>query len=307
MLKIIFIPVLLFLYSSVKAQDSIPLQQVSSKKVWLIAGANVALWTGSFIALNKAWYADYPKSKFHFFNDNSEWNQMDKIGHAWTAYRISRLSAGAWRWTGLSDKKSAWIGGISGVAYQSIIEIQDGFSDEWGFSWGDMTANVIGSAAFTVQALTWKEQRLQIKLSNNPYQYPDDLIERRDQLFGKSLPERMLKDYNSQTYWISANLESFFPKTKLPAWLNFSAGYASELMLGGHENKWIDKIGVPHDRTDIPRVRRFFIAPDLEFVKIKTRSKLLRTVFLLINGMKLPAPALELNSKGRIKLHGIYF
>lgn len=284
-----------------------PIQPVSHKKVWLVAGANVALWTGSFIALNKAWYADYPRSKFHFFNDNSEWNQMDKAGHVWTAYRISRLSAGMWRWTGLPDKKAALIGGISGIAYQSIIEIQDGFSSEWGFSWGDMTANIIGSAGFTVQALTWGEQRIQIKLSNNPYKYPDDLIERRNQLFGKSFPERMLKDYNSQTYWISANLKSFFPKTNLPPWLNVSAGYASELMLGGHENKWIDKMGVPHDRTDIPRVRRFFIAPDLEFAKIKTKSKLLHTIFLLINGIKIPAPALELNSKGRLKLHGIYF
>ena len=300
--------ILLLSYSfSVCAQDSIPLHASSKNRLWLVTGANVAAWTGSFIALNQAWYKGYPRSKFHFFNDNKEWNQMDKIGHAWTAYRISRLSAGMWKWAGLPDKKSAWIGGISGIAYQSIIEIQDGFSSEWGFSWGDMTANMIGSATFTAQALTWKEQRIQIKLSNSPYNYPSDLRERRDQLFGKSFLTRMLKDYNSQAYWISANLRSFFPKTNLPSWLNVSAGYASDLMLGGIENKWIDKMGMPHDRTDIPRIRRFFIAPDLEFAKIKTKSKLLHIVFMLINGMKLPAPALEFNSKGKFRLHGIYF
>lgn len=307
MSKIPLILVLFLLSFSVQAQDSFQARPPSDKKVWLVAGANVALWTGSFIALNRAWYEGYPKSKFHFFNDNGEWNQMDKAGHIWTAYRISRLSAGMWKWAGLPDKESVLIGGISGIAYQSIIEIQDGFSGKWGFSWGDMTANIIGAGAFTVQALTWKEQRLQIKLSNNPYKYPDDLIARRNQLFGRSFPERMLKDYNSQTYWISANLKSFLPKTNLPPWLNISAGYASDLMLGGYENKWIDRMGVLHDRTDVPRIRRFFIAPDLEFAKIKTKSKLLHAFFLLINGLKLPAPALELNSKGKLKLHGVYF
>ncbi|WP_315815813.1 DUF2279 domain-containing protein [Paraflavitalea speifideaquila] len=91
---------------------------------------------GSYIALNKAWYADYPKESFHFFNDNGEWLQMDKAGHVWTAYQMSRVSGALWKWAGLSAAKSAWLGGISGVAYQSIIEIQDGFSSEWGFSWG---------------------------------------------------------------------------------------------------------------------------------------------------------------------------
>jgi hypothetical protein len=38
-------------------------------KVWVVASAQSALWAGSFVALNKAWYADYPKQSFHFFND----------------------------------------------------------------------------------------------------------------------------------------------------------------------------------------------------------------------------------------------
>ncbi len=36
-----------------------------------------------------------------------------------------------------------------------------------------------------------------------------DLKSRRNELFGKSFAERILKDYNSQTYWISANISSF--------------------------------------------------------------------------------------------------
>jgi uncharacterized protein YfiM (DUF2279 family) len=276
-------------------------------RLWWVAGAHAAFWTGSYIALNKSWYASYPRSSFHFFNDNSEWEQMDKIGHVWTSYNVGRASVEMWKWTGLSRKRSVIYGGLSAIAYQSIIEIQDGFSAEWGFSWGDMTANVIGAAAYISQELGWKDQRIQIKMSYWPYNYPPDLIGRRNQLFGKSLAERTLKDYNSQTYWISANLKSFFKASKLPAWLNVSLGYSADGMLGGTENKWTDKQGNYFNRTDIPRVRRFFIAPDIDLTKIKTKSKLLKTIFFTLNILKIPAPAIELDSKGRFVGHLLYY
>lgn len=49
------------------------------KKTVYIAEAS-AIGAG-LIGLNQMWYADYPQSKFHFYNDNSEWMQMDKVGH----------------------------------------------------------------------------------------------------------------------------------------------------------------------------------------------------------------------------------
>jgi hypothetical protein len=304
--KILFILCLgtLFLHPSGIAQDS----TVNKKRLWLVAGAHAAFWAGSYVALDKAWYADYPKEKFHFFNDNREWNQMDKAGHLWTTYQVSRVSAGLWRWTGLNRNKSAWLGGISGIAYQSIIEIQDGFSSEWGFSPVDMAINVLGAGLFVGQELGWQEQRISLKLSYWPYDYnTPELHARRDQLFGNSFAERLLKEYNSQTIWLSANLHSFMPKSGLPKWLNVAVGYSNDGLLGGRENKWTDVEGNEIDRTDIPRVRQFFIAPDIDFTKIKTNSKFLKTVFSLLNCLKFPAPALELNSKGKFKAHAIYY
>lgn len=283
-----------------------PVQHPNRK--WLVAGVHAALWGGSYIALNKAWYADYPKESFHFFNDNREWSQMDKAGHVWTAYQMSRFSGALWQWAGLNPKKSAWLGGISGVAYQSIIEIQDGFSSEWGFSWGDMAANVTGSALYVAQELLWQEQRLQVKMSYWPYDYNSpELTARRDQLFGKSIPERMLKDYNSQTYWLSANIYSFMPDSRLPKWLNLAVGYAAKGMLGGYDNKWVDKAGVAHNRNDIVRCRHFYLSPDIDLTKIKTKSKFLRSAFFVLNMIKIPAPALELSSSGKFRGHLIHF
>lgn len=212
-----------------------------------------------------------------------------------------------WSWAGLDRKKAVLYGAVSGIAYQSIIEIQDGFSAEWGFSAGDMGANLLGAAMFVAQELTWEEKRIRLKLSFSNHEYPDDVKTRYNQMFGNTFAERYLKDYNSQTYWISVNPRSFMRNSKFPAWLNIAAGYSSDLMLGGRENTWTDKQGVFFDRRDLPRTRRYYLSPDIDFTRIPTRSKFLKSVFLLMGGIKLPAPTLELNSKGNLKGHLIYF
>ncbi|HVZ98292.1 MAG TPA: hypothetical protein VG847_15520, partial [Chitinophagaceae bacterium] len=33
------------------------------------------------LGLQYLWYKKFPHSRFHFFNDNNEWLNMDKIGH----------------------------------------------------------------------------------------------------------------------------------------------------------------------------------------------------------------------------------
>lgn len=292
----------------INSSNTVAARVVSPSRLWLVAGSHAALWTGSFIALNKAWYDGYEKTGFHFFNDNKEWQQMDKAGHIWTAYQMARHSTELWHWTGLTRKKSAWLGGLSAMAFQSMIELQDGYSAEWGFSWGDMAANATGAAAYVAQELGWKEQRIQIKLGFSPYDYHSpDLKTRRNQLFGKPFYERLLKDYNSQTYWVSANLHSFAPDSFWPKWFNMAAGYNARGMLGGEENRWTGKDGIEHNYPQIERTRHYFLSPDIDLTRIRTNKKWLRTLFFVASMIKIPAPALELNSKGKLKAHALYW
>ncbi|MBA4167261.1 MAG: DUF2279 domain-containing protein [Chitinophagaceae bacterium] len=289
------------------AQKDTSFSRANKNRLWITTAANTTFWTGSYIALNKAWYADYPRSAFHFFNDNEEWNQMDKAGHAWTTYTLSRASGKMWKWAGVNDNSAAILGGASGLIYQSIIEVQDGFSSEWGFSWGDMAANAFGSGLFIAQQLAWKEQRIMLKLGYTPYHYPADLLARRNNLFGSSLPERVLKDYNSQTYWASVNVAGFLPDTNFPQWLNIAFGYGSDGMMGARSNIWTDSEGKTHDYSSVSRTRRFYLSPDIDLTRIKTKSKLLRSAFFILNIIKIPAPAIELNSKGKLIAHSIKF
>ncbi len=285
-----------------------PSDTFDKHRTLLVAGSWATIYTASVIGLSTVWYTDYEKTSFHFFNDNGEWLQMDKAGHIYSAYFQSVLTTNALQWTGTSKNKSAIYGAATGFAFQSTLEIFDGFSAEWGASTGDILANAIGSGISLSQFLLWNEQRIQIKFSAHNVSYTDDLKSRTEDLYGTSFAENILKDYNGQTYWLSVNPASFIKKenSKFPKWLNIAAGYGANGMLGGFNNVW-EQNGETVDRSDVPRVRQFYLSPDIDFTKIKTKSATLKTVFTLLNFIKFPAPALEINSKGVLKFHALYF
>ncbi len=266
---------------------------------YLVASASVIGYGGSLVSLSNEWYSRYPQSSFHFFNDNDEWLQMDKAGHAFSAYTTGKINMEALRWAGMQKRKSMWLGALSGTAYMTIIEILDGFSTEWGFSIGDMCANLFGSGALISQELAWGEQRIQIKFSFHRVEYGDALNARADELFGRRTSQRVLKDYNGQTYWASANIRSFFKKSRVPSWLNVAFGYGADGMLGGTVNLVKDANGnIIFDRRDIPRYRQWYIAPDIDLTRIRTKSKVLKTAFFLLNSFKFPTPSIGFSNKG---------
>lgn len=302
----------LFSFVQLQAQDSLPQTKTTTPttngRKWVVGGATIAGYGGSFVFLNTAWYQDYPRSPFHFFDDNGEWQQVDKIGHAWTAYQASRVTSALWRWAGASPKQAIWLGTGTSLLYMLSIEYLDGRSAEWGWSWGDAGADIFGAALFSTQEWAWRDQRIGLKFSAWPkHLHEPDLKSRADNLFGRSFPEKLLKDYNAQTYWLSGNLHSFFPEAHLPDWLNLSVGYGAKGMFGGYENLVKNKDGiVTFDRRDVKRYRQWYLAPDVDLTKIKTRSKVLKTVFAAANVLKFPAPALEL-SNGKLKVKAIAY
>ena len=274
----------------------------NKKRVKAVAIANIAAYTGSMIALNALWYQNQPRSSFHFFDDNDQWLQVDKVGHVYSAYVASNASMEMWRWAGLERNQRIWLGGLGGVAYQSVIEILDGFSSEYGFSVGDFASNILGSAVFVGQEFAWDEQKIKIKFSFHNKNYPSaDLEARADKLYGKSAAERFMKDYNGQSYWVSANLHSLTGQEKFPQWLNIAIGYGAENMFGGTENIARDKEGnITFDRRDIKRYRQWYLSPDIDFTRIRTNKKGVKIFLFVLNSFKLPAPGLEL-SNGKLK------
>ncbi len=250
----------------------------------------------TLIGLNQLWYRDYPSSKFHSLNDNGEWMQMDKLGHVFTAYQIGKYGANVLAWSGVSKKDQLIYGSTLGFTFLTAVEVFDGFSKEWGFSWGDIMANAAGASLHIGQELLWNEQRITLKYSFHQTKYAD----KRPEKLGKSLLEQSIKDYNGQTYWLSVNLHSFFKETKLPKWLNIAFGYGADGMLTGFED--IDN----ELFTNQNRYRQYYFSLDVDLSRIKTNSHILRSILDVFNVFKVPFPTLEY-SQNRVAFHLFYY
>ena len=280
-------------------------KKLSARK-WILGAVQTSLWAGALISLEKAWYSDYEKSSFQSFNDWNEWQQMDKIGHFYSAYHINEQTTNLWEWAGTERKKSILIGGISSLVFLNTIELLDAYSAKWGFSGSDVVANFMGTGFYIGQALAWEEQRIRLKFSYHPKSYRE-LNDRANQLFGNGAIERALKDYNGQTYWASINLKSFFPSSKLPNWLCLSIGYGADNMLGGFKNEWTSLSGTTINRSDLQRSRKYLLSADLDLSKLKPKSKVVKTIFSLLNTIKIPAPTIVFNNKSKASIRFLYF
>lgn len=281
----------LFAVHVIAQTDSLP--PPNKTRIAFIIGTEAALYTGSLIGLNELWYKNYPRSAFHFFNDDKEWLQMDKVGHVTTAYYIGRIGIGFFKWGGMERKKAIWYGGMLGSVYQTTIEVLDGYSKEWGFSTGDFAANTAGSFLVVAQELLWDEQRLVLKYGFQKSGY----ARYRPNILGSTLREELLKDYNGQTYWLSLNPASFMKHaTWFPPWLNIAAGYGANGMIGGYSNPPLaDENG---NALTFERYRQFYLSLDIDLTRIKIRSPFLKSVLMAIGFIKIPAPALEFNKYG---------
>lgn len=248
--------------------------------------------------LHQLWYQDYPRSGFHFKNDNHHWLQMDKAGHVFSTYHFTAVGADLMKWSGVSPKNSLWYGAGTSLLFMTAVEIMDGHSAEWGFSWGDAVSNIAGTGLFVSQELIWGEQRIIPKFSFHTTQYAG----LRPNVLGSSVPEQILKDYNGQTYWLSANIHSFFKESKIPKWLNIAAGYGAEGMITA-EDDLVNTVFL----SEKSRIRQFYLSLDVDLTKIRTNSHVLKTFFSAVNVVKIPAPTLEIRDNGKVKFHTFYF
>jgi len=298
-----YIILFLFFSSFLFSQSSIekflkPSDTLNKKRLKTLVVSEVAIGTAALVGLNQLWYADYPRSDFHFINDNSEWLQMDKLGHVFSSYHLGSYGADALKWSGASRKSQLIYGSTLGLAFLTAVEVFDGYSANWGASMGDVAANVAGTTLYVSQELLWKEQRIVPKFSFHTTPYASA----RPEVLGSSLSEQILKDYNGQTYWLSANIHSFAKSSVIPKWLNLAFGYGAEGMITANDD-FINTIFLPESK----RYRQFYLSLDVDLTKIETKSHFVKTLLTVINCIKIPAPTIEIKGSGGTKFHLLYF
>lgn len=263
-----------------------PSDSLNKKRLVSTSIVTGVIWSGSIIGLSAVWYKDFPKTSFHTFDDSREWMQMDKMGHVFTTYHLSDKVSKLYCWSGLNRKKSAIIGATVGWGYQMSFEFLDAQSAGWGFSWSDVGANTLGSGLFLSQEMIWQEQFVKLKFSYSP----SDFAQYRPSVLGSTFSERLLKDYNGQTYWLTFSPGSIFPKSKIPAWIAIAAGYSVHAKLVGSNDFFQTADGL----KSFEAKREFVLSLDLDVAKLPLKKAWLKKVLSPFNVIKIPFPALVL-------------
>jgi hypothetical protein len=288
-------------HAQAQVEEGRPPDTINKARLIGVGATAGALYATTVTGLYFLWYADYPQSSFHWIDDSGEWYGIDKCGHITSSYWMGKIGYESLRWAGVPEKKSIWYGGTWGFVYLLSVEIFDGFSAEWGASATDLAANTVGAGLFIGQQLAFKKQPVTLKVSFHPTEY----AEYRPDLLGENFIQQMLKDYNGQTYWLSANISSFLPESsKFPRWLSVSFGYGADGMLGAGSNPE-EYNGEPLPEFD--RYPQFYFSLDADLTRIRTKSETLHWLLNLIGYIKIPFPTLEYNPNDGLKFHPIYF
>lgn len=269
--------------------DSIP-RKNRLKPLLITTGAAYAT---SLVALNELWYSNHERESFHFFNDGKEWQQMDKVGHFFSAFHLGSTSRSALKWAGVEEDKALLYGSLASTAMMASIELFDGFSSAYGASFNDLIANASGTLLFYGQQQLWNEVKIHPKFSFRRTGYS----QQRPKVLGENLAGEILKDYNGQTYWLSMDLSRLIEAKKFPKWLNLAVGYGAEEMIFAEDHANI--------QSGFSPTRQYYLALDFDLNEYQSSSTFVNMLIYIINMIHLPAPALEYSS-GKLNFHFFY-
>ena len=260
-----------------------------SSMIGVMASANAV----AYLYQRKVWYTQ-ETTVFHsleFIHDWNKYQQMDKFGHFTDAYFTSDLAGKIYRWSGFSGNTSVWLGALSGWIWMLEIEVSDAFMAEWGFSWGDMLSNTVGSGFYVLQQFNYDALGgIHPKFSWHKSEAWEEMRYNKD-------PQALIEDYEGMTFWLTVNPHHYFPdnwKNSYPQWLaplgiafGVSAKNIASFPWAGY--------------------KEYFIGLDVDLRKLPIWDdwSLFRFIKSEVNFLRLPLPTIRISSKGT--WFGFYF
>lgn len=235
----------------------------------------IGLLAASQVGLSVFWYDDF--ERFSFRNDGKQWLQMDKAGHFMSAYQVAKANEGLCLISGLEAKKAKRWSLISTSVFYTGIELLDGFSVGYGFSFGDFVANELGIALIALPQ-SW-QSRFSLRYSYRPTPFAPQ----RPELLGHGGIESAFKDYNGQTYWLSLWQKK---RDKWYHYIGLSFGYGATGMLGGSENPRTNEAG--EQLPFYQRQREYNLALDFDLQGLAIGKPKLQKFLRLVDFIKIP-------------------
>lgn len=266
-MKSLILLLFLFSFNNSCSQDS---SSINYYKLSAIGGVTIGGFIYGHALQSDIWWKG-EKSSFRFEWDY-DWKYAlgaDKFGHFFFPYLMTNVYSDAFQWSGIEKKKSLYYAASLAFLYQTYIEIRDGFSKEWGFSWGDFTANTMGAAYPILQEEIPFLKNINMKLSFYP-----------SERFKNNSHSVIMDDYESTYHWLTFNIYNFLPdniKSWYPKWINLALGHGVR-------------------ELDFPNGGRheIFIALDWNLEALPGESSFIKLLKKYLNFYKLPAPAVQI-------------
>lgn len=245
----------------------------NSLNVWklsLIGSATVGGFVAGHGLLNTLWW----KGERVDFHLNSSQDYLyalnaDKLGHLCFSFSTATTYADMFRWSGMDSTAATWGGlGIS-LAYQTYIEIRDGYSKDYGFSVGDAIANTAGASLTVLKHYYPALRSFDLQISFWP---SND--------FKNGAYRAIIDDYSSTTHWLSFSVyDVLSAKTQewYPPWLGLAVG---------HSVSNIDGKGAGQ--------HQLFLSLDWNLQRISGLPQWARSLLRTLHLYHLPAPAVRI-------------
>lgn len=246
-----------------------------------VVGAGVL--TGMHIYYKNTWWKDQRRF-FKFAQDGYYAKDIDKISHVYTANVFTEATATTYEWTGLSPKSSLLWGAVTAMAYETYIEINDGFAPIWGFDWSDMGANLLGALYPFIQKEVPVLRNFTFKWSFRPKWLAGKVENEND----------LLDDYTNMTFWLGISPKGLLPKDiskYYPGFLGIAIGVSLK--------------NANHTIGGSQAYRELFLSLDYDITKLPGNTEFLKKLKKILNFYHFPAPAVRVSPSGI--WYGLYF
>lgn len=256
-------------------------QKLNYSRLALVTGSVIGVGAAVHIYQYNSWWKNYRKP-FHFQEDLIYGRSVDKVGHFWGAAFSSFILARSYKWAGLNNTQSYWVGAIGGSIFQLFVEFQDGFS-QWGFDRVDAAADIAGGFYPLLQYYVPELNVLNIKASYYPRQ-----LGKTGNIPGQK--HVLIDDYEGQTFWLTFDTSTLLSKDlDFLKYFGLAVGYSVRDL---HDNS--KQYGI------------LLIALDYNLKKIiPQKGEFLKALSEGLNYFKFPSPAIQISPK--VIMFGLYF
>jgi len=201
---------------SLAAQEKLALRS-QEHRTWVL---NLGILAGVTAYGFSTWSwgeSGFKTSSEGWFGRGTEHGGADKLGHAYTGAVVAAATGSLYRHWGYESQRAAELSALSSLLLTGAVEIGDGFSQDYGFSWEDQVSNVAGiGLEYLRQRYPALGERVQFR-----WEYlPSPAVRHRRHT-------DLTTDYSGSRYLLAFPLRAWAGEDSALRWLELQVGYGT--------------------------------------------------------------------------------